>query len=85
MKQNIDNKHVITHKDITSYKPDLELHRIMYLAELQKQRELANGSSTVVNERAGEVVEFPESSYTLELGKSYRLELVGGKIVFIKL
>lgn len=70
----IKDSHIITHKDITSYKPDLEIHRAMFLAELQKQRELKKGS-TVVEEK---------SSLTLKLGQTYRPELKKGKIVFFK-
>ncbi len=78
----IDNAHTLIHKDITSYKPDLEIHRLMYLSELQKQRELKIGNSTVVEERSGEEVE--SSVPILELGQTYRPELRDGKIIFIK-
>ena len=78
----IDKAHILTHKDITSYKPNLEVHRAMFLSELQKQREIIEGSSTVVEERAGEVV--VPSALTLELGQTYRPELKNGKIIFIK-
>lgn len=78
----IDNSHVLIHKDITSYKPDLEIHRLMYLSELQKQRELQIGNSTVVEERNEEKVE--SSGLVFELGKTYRPQFKDGKIIFIK-
>lgn len=83
MKITVDNAHVLIHRDVTSYKPNLEIHRSMFLSELQKQRELKEGSSTVVEERAGEVVAPP--ALILELGKTYRPELKDGKVIFIKL
>ncbi len=32
------NHHILTHKDITSYKPDIEIARAMVLTEIMKQR-----------------------------------------------
>lgn len=78
----INGAHTLIHKDITSYKPDLEIHRLMYLSELQKQRELKKGQSNVIEERKDEVESFPNLS--LELGQTYRPELKAGKVVFIK-
>ena len=40
--QEFPDEHILTHKDITSYKPDLEIPRAMVLAELKKLR--ANGN-----------------------------------------
>ncbi len=71
----IDGAHTLTHQDITNYKPNLDVHRLMFLSELQKQRELRL-------RRAEEVV--VSSAVALEFGKTYRLELKDGKVIFIK-
>ena len=41
-----EDKNILTHRDIASYKPDLEIQRLMVLAELKKQR----GTVEVVSE-----------------------------------
>lgn len=38
LKKQFGSGNIITHKDVTSYKPDLEKQRAMVVAELQKQR-----------------------------------------------
>ena len=42
-KVTFDGSNIITHKDVTDYKPDLEIQRAMVLAELKKQREAQEG------------------------------------------
>ncbi len=64
----------ITHKDVASYKPDLELQRTMFLAELKKQR--AAGKPPVA--------ETPEE-LELKHGDSFTVEVKGKKVIIKKI
>lgn len=63
---------VITHRDVTSYKPDLEIQRAMFLAELKKQRE-----------EMQEVTPAPITETTIKKGQTLKVAEVGEG--FIKL
>lgn len=58
----IDRGHVLTHRDIASYKPDLEKQRAMYLAELEKQRNIDPVPAPPTDQ---------EDVITLEFGEKY--------------
>lgn len=69
-----DSSNVITHKDVTSYKPDLEIQRAMFLAELEKQRKKTD---VVVPPKAKEVV--------LKVGQQVTIEEVGDGFIKLKI
>lgn len=69
------DSNVITHKDVTSYKPDLEIQRSMFLAELAKQRA-----------EMTEPVEPPKGKdITLKVGQSLKVEEVGDGFIKLKI
>lgn len=71
-----DASNVITHRDVTAYKPDLEIQRAMFLAELDKQRA----------ELGGEEPETPvEKEVVLKVGQKVTIEEVGDGFIKLKI
>jgi hypothetical protein len=69
---------VITHRDVTSYKPDLEIQRAMFLAELNKQRKARAGND-------GPIDPPPVKEIVLKVGQSLKVMEVGADFIKLKL
>jgi len=69
-----EDANVITHKDVTSYKPDLEIQRAMFLTELKKQR----GENEVV-------VPTPITEIAIKKGQTLKVAEVGEDFIKLKI
>lgn len=67
----------ITHKDVTSYKPDLEIQRSMFLAELSKQRKLREEQEDPVEPPATDEI-------VIKAGDRLEVESIDGNIIKLK-
>jgi len=68
------DSNVITHRDVTSYKPDLEIQRAMFLAELKRQRE-----ETEV------VIPSPINEIAIKKGQTLKVAEVGDDFIKLKI
>jgi len=69
-----DANNIITHRDVTSYKPDLEIQRAMFLAELAKHR------AEMI-----QVVEPEAKQVVLKVGQKVTIEEVGDGFIKLKI
>ena len=80
----IPNDRILTHKDIASYKPDLELQRIMTLSSIDKLR-----AGTTTAEEPEDIVITPEpvlvNKLVFEHGDNLKVKVIDGKVELYKI